>query len=187
MQQDWDWGNLPSACWSLCRNELLKELVSLLEDGVLHIFGHSEEQDLSAEAIRRSGLQGWELIMSSLERRSLLRMDLDSWLLGVLPSDEIIGWIGDDLARAKLVASLVGIKDGPPNRVIRHLLGRFGDDADVSLSLANGFVTGHWSINDSEHLGQQIKQLKEWIQSPREQADIDLAAHWVLGRRRRSC
>jgi hypothetical protein len=188
--QDWDWVQLAKRQLQSNPFELLNELLRLLDDDVLHIFRPSEGQALLADAIRRSGTQGWELVMSRLEGGTWrMKHAFEGWLLDVLPAEEITSWLGDDDKRAKLIARIADVGEGPPHPVVRYLLDHFGEDEKVAGFLANGFVGGYWSGNESDRINGQITQLTQWVQTPDEPERVKRWARQVidgLSRRRES-
>jgi hypothetical protein len=97
-----------------------------------------------------------------------LKHAFEGWLLDVLPAEEITSWVGADEGRARLLARITDVGEGPPRPVVRYLLEHFGEDEKVAGYLANGFVSGSYWGNESDRISRQIEQLQEWIQSPDE-------------------
>ena len=93
-------------------------------------------------------------------------MDLRGWITDAYESTTLIEWIGEDLQRARIVASLAGIGSGPPSDVVQFLLTDYRADDQVSSSLHGGFVSGFWWGNESNRLNSQIEQLNTWIDDP---------------------
>jgi hypothetical protein len=179
--QDWDWVQLAKRQLQRSPFQLLNYLVRMLEDNGLHIFRPSEEQALLAEAIRSSGTQGWELIMSKLEGSTWrLKHAFEGWLLDVLPAEEITSWVGADEGRARLIAGITDVGEGPPRPVVRYLIEHFGEDEKVAGYLANGFVSGSYWGNESDRISRQIEQLQEWIQSPDEPKGVKRWARQMI-------
>ncbi len=102
-----------------------------------------------------------------------------------VPAGDLIGWVGQSLDRARLVASLVGIGDGPPSEVVQFLLTNFGTDDQVSSSLYGDFVTGSWWGNESVHLNGQIAQLETWVGDPSQSAGVKRWAREVTANLKR--
>jgi hypothetical protein len=188
--QDWNWVQLAKRQLQSSPFELLNHLVRMLEENELHIFRPSEEQALLAEAIRNSGPQGWELIMSTLEGGTWrLRHAFNGWLLDVLPPEEITSWVGADEERARLISRITEIGEGPPHPVVRYLLEHFSENEKIAGNLATGFISGSYWSDESEHIIGQIAQLQEWVQSPDEPEGVKRWARQMiegLSRRRES-
>jgi hypothetical protein len=99
-----------------------------------------------------------------------LQIDFRGWFTSAYDAASLIEWIGGDLGRARLVASLTGVGEGSPSEIVSFLLTAFGSDEKVSSSLCGDFVSGLWWGNESDRLNGQIAQLNSWIN------DRDLSA-----------
>ncbi|MGX7681717.1 hypothetical protein ACSMXN_22780 [Jatrophihabitans sp. DSM 45814] len=163
-QQSHDWTRLAQRRLASAPAELWTSLIDLVHAGGLHMFEHSEELKLAQEALKQVGMSAWDQVMSKLDDDNWrLQMDLRGWFADAMPGDEVVTWIGDDVTRARTAVTLVGISDGAPSAVVRHLLEHFGDDPAISDWLISDFVTGSWMGNESDRLQRQIDQLQAWV------------------------
>lgn len=148
-------------------------MLSLIDAGALHIFVPTEERELLSGALRASGAQGWDLVMSKLEAGSWrIQMDARGWLTNQFAPELVTEWIGSDAERAKLVASVTDPGSDDPNAVARYLLEHFGDESQVASSLARTFISGSWTGNESDRIAGQIVQLRHWVDSPSEPVGV---------------
>lgn len=179
-QQNWDWVQLARRRLAGDVDALWLKLLQLADAGSLNLFSGSEEQKLVQEAISAAGSQSLDRVLNTVRTGSWrLQMDFRGWLADVYSPTDVISWTGQDVERARLVASLTGITDGPPSEVVRFLLDNFGADEEVSSSLYSDFVSGAWWGNESDRLTQQINQLDGWIADRNEPAGVKAWAHMV--------
>ena len=168
-QQDWNWTQLAKRQIDRQPVELLHCLVTLIDIGALQIFGSGEERDLLETAFSKSGAEGWVLVTNMLEAGSWrIQMDVRGWLIEQFPANIVTGWIGTDVERAKLIASVAAAGGNEPTPVARYLLDHFGNESKVTGSLGSEFWSGFWTGNESDRLSGQIAQLQHWIESPTE-------------------
>lgn len=73
-------------------------------------------------------------------------------------------WVGDDIGRARTVASIAPVGDEAPTPIARFLLGTFSEDEKVASSFWGQFISGFWMGNESDRITRQIEQLKGWRQ-----------------------
>jgi hypothetical protein len=95
-------------------------------------------------------------------------------------TDRRASWVGADEGRARLLARITDVGEGPPRPVVRYLLEHFGEDEKVAGYLANGFVSGSYWGNESDRISRQIEQLQEWIQSPDEPEGVKRWARQMI-------
>lgn len=163
-QQSYDWTRLAQRQLDSAPANLWTSLLDLVQAGALHLFEHSEELKLAQEAAQHVGMPAWDQVTSKLgDDGWRLQMDFRDWFAEAMPSDEVVAWISNDVARGRIAATLVGIGNGAPSVVVRHLLEHFGDDPTVSDWLVSDFVTGSWMGNESDRLVRQIEQLQFWV------------------------
>jgi len=168
-QQGWNWTQLARRQLGRQPMELLRVLVDLIDAGALHIFGQGEERELLQETFSESGAEGWTIATELLEAGSWrIQMDVRGWLVERFPPDLVTAWIGTDVERARLVASVAAAGGNEPTPVARYLLEHFGDDSQVSGPLASEFWSGLSWGNQSDRLAGQIAQLQNWVESPTE-------------------
>jgi hypothetical protein len=111
-----------------------------------------------------------------------MQMEIRGWLLNAVPLEIIEAWVGDDVRRARLVASITPVggeepigapptvpaAGDQPTPVARFLLSGFSEDREVASSLWAQFVSGFWTGPESERIAGQIEQLNRWRRRPDE-------------------
>lgn len=85
----------------------------------------------------------------------------EGWLLTAIPPDTITEWIGSNVERGRIVASVAPVKGSSPPPLARYLLENFPRDSRISSTLAGNFTSGIWT-GPSGHVGSQIEQLSAW-------------------------
>jgi hypothetical protein len=88
------------------------------------------------------------------------------------PPTVVDEWVGDDVERARIAASIAPVGGLEPSPFARFLLARFGDDEQVRSSLYGSLVTGFWTGNESDRTARQIEQLTSWRASTAEPAGV---------------
>jgi hypothetical protein len=172
-RQSWDWVQLARRRLADDPGALLTALIEQIDAGSLHAYQGSEEQKLLQEVITAVGPAGLDLVLAKMDSGSWrLQIELRGWITALYPAGDLIGRVGQSLDRARLVASLVGIGDGPPSEVVQFLLTNFGTDDQVSSSLYGDFVSGFWRGNESVRLNGQIAQLETWVRDPSQSAGV---------------
>jgi hypothetical protein len=180
-QERWDWVQLARRRLSGDVEALLLNLLQQVDAGTLHVSEGSEEQKLVQEAITAAGTRSLDNVLQLVQTGSWrLQMDFRGWLTDLYSATDVVAWVGEDDERARLVASLTGVADGPPSEVVRFLLDKFGSDDKVSSSLYGDFVSGTWWGNESDRLTKQINQLESWIASRSEPAGVKTWASRVI-------
>lgn len=180
-QQSWDWVQLARRRLSSDVDALLLNLLQQTDAGSLHIYEGSEEQKLIQEAITAAGTPSLDSVLQIVQTGSWrLQMDFRGWLANVYSASDVIAWVGGDIDRARLVASLTGVTDGQPSEVVRFLLDKYGTDDEVSSSLYGDFVSGTWWGKESDRLTQQITQLESWVADRSEPVGVKAWATKVI-------
>lgn len=180
-QQSWDWVQLARRRLSSDVGALLKNLLEQTDAGSLNIYEGSKERELLEEAITSAGNRGLDSVLQFVRSGSWrLQMAFRGWLANVYSPADVIAWIGQDVERARLAASLTGVADGGPSELVRFLLVEFGSDDDVSSALYGPFVSGSWWGNESDRLAQQIEQLDGWVADRSEPAGVKAWATKVI-------
>jgi hypothetical protein len=161
-QGRWDWGQLANRFVDEKPIELAGLVLDLIESDAVMIHSSDDEARLLVEAAKKRPADVWSGVVSRLEAGSWrLSMAIRGWLTNTIPADIIETWVGDDLERARLVASIVSLGASEPSPVARFLLANFDDD-DISSSLYAQFISGFWTGPQSAHLERQIKMLQGW-------------------------
>jgi hypothetical protein len=181
-QQSYDWTEL-ARCQIDRPLVIVSQMLTLMADSAVHIFGQGSEQELLAEAIGRAGLVGWEQVLAALDAGAWwIRRDFVGWLPEALDAERLMEWIGDDVTRARRVADLADPGGECSSAIVRSVLDKFGGDEEVSNGLLRNLSGNSWGLRDSERIEQQIVQLQGWIDSP---AESDGSKRWAAGAIRR--
>lgn len=176
-QQSWDWAQLAKRQIDYAPQRLLATMLDLVDRGALSIHGGDEEATVLQEVVRTMGRAALTPVLEKVAAGSWrLEMDVRGWLLAEFESDAVIEWIGDELDRARVVASVVGVpEEGPPTDVVRHLLDVYGEDDKISSSLAGEYISGtHWGP-ESNILTSQIAHLSSWVDS----SEVEGVKRWA--------
>jgi hypothetical protein len=89
-------------------------------------------------------------------------MELRGWFLLHIPPDVASSWVGTDVERARIVASMAPVGEEKPTEIARFLLENFGDDREVAGSLYGTLISGSWWGNESDRIAGQIERLNTW-------------------------
>lgn len=163
-QQSYAWVQLARRRLATDPHGLLQALLQQVDSESLITFEGSRELRLLQETIAAAGPGSLGKVLSMVESGSWrLQMDFRGWLTNVYTAADLIDWVGNDVDRARLVASMSGIGKGAPSEVVRFLLTSFGPDDKVSSALYGSFITGSWWGNESVRLNGQIAQLSAWV------------------------
>lgn len=177
--EEYDWVRLARRQLRHAPAELHETLLSLIENDALYAFNDSEEEGLLREAIRLSGPDGWRKTMERLSGTYRLQWVARGWLANAVDLDDLKEWVGNDLERARLVASIATAGRSESDPVARFLLVTFPDD-DISSSLGSEYTSGGYSGSVSSRCQEQITQLTGWIDSTTEpQAAKDWAQSMI--------
>lgn len=164
-QQQWMWCQLAGRIVDTCGIQLARLIFDLVDSQELIISQDQEEGKLLVNCIREHPVEVWAEFATRLTMQSWrLQMETRGWLLNELPSDIIEDWVGSDIERARLAASIASPGGDEPTAIARFLLSRFGKDAKIKGSLAAQFIIGFWWGSESEHIAGQIGQLMKWRQ-----------------------
>jgi hypothetical protein len=182
-QETWDWCRIAGGLADEHGVELTRLLLDLVDAGSIMIHEGSEESELLARCARLHPQAVWDDVTGRLERGSWrIQMEIRGWLLNAVPLEVIEAWVGDDVRRARLVASITPVggeepigapptvppAGEEPSPVARFLLAGFGEDEKVASSLWAQFISGFWTGPESERIAGQIEQLNKWRQRPEE-------------------
>jgi hypothetical protein len=167
-QQRSDWLELAKRQVSYEPELLLKTLLDLVDRGGLMLHGGGQEAAVLQEIAQKMGRQVLAAALDMVAAGSWrLEMDIRGWFIAEFEPAAVIEWIGEDLGRAQVVASVIGLpKDGPPNELLRYLLNKFGSDEKVASSLVGEYVSGTWWGLESSRLTGQIAHLSSWFDAP---------------------
>jgi hypothetical protein len=134
------------------------------------------------EAIVAAGPESLSLVLEPLQSVGSWRLQLDfqGWLANLYSAEDVIAWVGTDSNRARLVASLTDLPDGPPSDVVGFLLTQFGDDDQVTAALYGNYIAGSWWGNESARINGQIEHLDGWIRDRNQPAGVKAWARKVI-------
>jgi hypothetical protein len=164
-RQSWDWCRLASGLADEHAVELARLLFDLVDADSLMLLESSEEAQLLARCVRQEPPAVWDDLARRLAEGSWrIQMHVRGWFLDAVPVEIITEWIGNDVERARLVASMASPGDEEPTPVARYLLERFSGDREVTSGLWGQFISGFWTGPESERLAKQIGQLNAWRQ-----------------------
>jgi hypothetical protein len=162
-QQSYDWVQLARRRLKRDAPGLLLNLLQQVDSGAMLTYEGSEEQQLLREALVAAGGESLDQVLEMIEGGSWrLQMDFRGWLTSVYDAESIVAWVGQDLVRARLVASLADIGESAPSEVVSYLLTNFRGDDKIASALYGTFVSGFWTGNESIRLNRQIAKLSDW-------------------------
>ncbi|WP_437773490.1 hypothetical protein [Arthrobacter sp. KNU40] len=168
-QQSWNWAQLAKRQIDHQPDVLLELLLDFIENDVMHVFDGTEESSLIRVAMQNAGDAGQASLFNRLSAGSWrLQLSGRGWLIGLVPVEKVAEWIGADVTRARVVASVTSPGGSSPTPIGRFLLTNFGNDERVTSSLAGEFISGFWSGNESDRITSQIEQLSIWLTDPEE-------------------
>lgn len=162
-QQRWDWSRLATQFVDDHAIELAGLILGLIDQDRLMIHRDDYESQILAGAASADPEGVWAEIAARLSAGSWrVQMEIRGWLLSAVPTETVEQWIGTDVVRARLVASVAPVGAESPTPTARLLLERFGDDEHVTSSLRGEFFSGSSTGPESDRLERQIEQLKGW-------------------------
>lgn len=172
-QQSWDWVQLARRQLAQGASDLLLSLLQQADAGSLNIWEGSEERALFREVVAAAGAESLDRVLQPLQSGSWrLQMDFRGWLADVYDPKDVIAWVGQDLQRARVVASLTAVQREAPSDLVRFLLDSFDSDEEIASSLYGDFISGGWTGNESDRLGEQIALLEGWVARPNESEGV---------------
>jgi hypothetical protein len=122
----------------------------------------------------------WGIVMSSVQTGNWkLKIGVDGWLGGLIELNDVRAWIGDDVDRARAVASVSTVGEASEmHEVAFYLLSAFPEDRRIESSFYGEFTSGSWTGNESARINRQIALLEEWNQA---HAGVAGVTHWCNG------
>lgn len=149
--------------------ELAGLILDLTDDDELRLLQDDYDTEVLGASLQQDPDAVWQDIANRLVNGSWrVELRVRGWLLRGLDAEVIERWVGDDLARARVVASITPVAGDEPSPIVRFLLGNFGTDEDLGSSLYSTFISGSWMGNESDRLTGQIEQLNGWRQNTNE-------------------
>ena len=143
--------------------ELAGLILDLVDSHELMLTGSYDIEVLVACA-QQHPERAWNDLSSRLEAGAWrVEMQLrGSVVVPAFPADVIERWVGSDVERARIAASITPVEGEEPKPLARYLLQHFGDDEKIGASLAGTFTSGSWTGPESGRLAAQIAQLNSW-------------------------
>jgi hypothetical protein len=92
-------------------------------------------------------------------------MQLRGWVQFSVPIEVLREWIGSDLDRGRVVATIASPGGAEPTALAALLLDRFGNDEQIWSAFRATFVSGSWFGSWSNRISTQIEQLTAWQQN----------------------
>ena len=177
--QTWAWGQLGIRSARTHPVEIVQLVLDLVDQDALHLYT-PDEGALLKVAVQAGGAETWGIVMSAVQSGNWkLTMGVDGWLGGLVDLNAVRVWIGDDLDRARAVASVSTVgADTEMHEVAVYLLSTFPEDRRIESSLYGEFVSGSWAGNESARINKQIALLEGWNQV---HADVAGVTHWCMG------
>jgi hypothetical protein len=152
-REAWDWCRIADGLADEHGAELARLVFDLVDSGSLMIHEGRDESEVITPIACLYPQAVWDDIAGRLEQGSWrIQMEIRGWLLTVVPLQVIEAWVGDDVRRARLIASIAPIGGEEPTPVVRFLLERFGEDKEVRSSLWAQFISGFWIGPESDRL-----------------------------------
>ncbi len=108
-----------------------------------------------------------------------LKMGVDGWFGGLIDVEDVRAWVGDDLDRARAVASVSTVGGAPQmHEVVLYLFSAFPEDPRIESSLYGEFTSGSWTGHESDRINRQVVLVEGWKQA---HADVGGVSHWCDG------
>ncbi len=175
----WDWDRLAFVFIEERPDELAGLIIDLIVSGEIMVLDTDGESELLRKCAEKDPRAVWERVSVEVESRQgwRVQMQLRGWFLNIVPIEIISNWIGDNLERARAVASMASVGHPRPNPIGTILLSKFGDDEEVKENLKAEFVSGSWVGPESARITLQMEMLNSWRQ------DLELPAgvrNWAI-------
>jgi hypothetical protein len=176
-QRRWDWSQLARELVADHPVELAQLILDLMEGEQVMVLAHSPESEVLVEAVSTEPRAVWDAVAERLLAGSWrVEIEIRSWFLLTLPLEVLEQWVGDDVHRARIVASVAPAGAGTPTPVARFLLGNFPGDDEIRSSLWGEFMSGTYVGPESMRLENQIAHLRTWESDTDEPEGV---RHWA--------
>jgi len=164
--QTWAWGQLGIRAARMDPVEVARLILDLVDQDALRLYTRDEGAVLKV-AVQSGGAEVWGIVMSAVQTGNWkLKMGVDGWLGGLIDLEDVRAWIGDDLDRARAVASVSTVGGGSEmHEVALYLLSAFPEDRRIDSSLYGEFTSGFWTGNESDRINKQIALVQGWTQA----------------------
>lgn len=163
-QKSWGWTRLAKRQLAEDPLGLSRLLTNLIDDGAIHAYGSSEEARLWHQALKAAGEPAWLDVMGRIESGSWrFSVGMDVWLGLAVELPIVERWVGRNVERARIVASVTPMEGATLPPAAKFLLENFSQDDRVKSALVGQFVSGSWSGNESDRIGRQIEQVEGWL------------------------
>ena len=177
--QTWAWGQLGIRAARTRPVEVTAVVLELVDQDALRLYTTDEGAVLKV-AVQSGGAEAWALVMNAVQAGNWkLKLGVDGWFGGLAGLDDIRAWVGDDLHRARAVASVSTAGEASEmHEVAFYLLSDFPEDRRIESSLYSEFVSGLWTGNESARIKRQIALLEGWN---RAHVGVAGVTHWCNG------
>lgn len=161
--QSYGWSRLALRQVPEHASELATLILDLTDDDDVSLVADDYDTEVLSASLHQDPEAVWQDIATRLLKGSWrVELRVRGWLLRGVDSRVIELWVGDDLDRARVVASIAPVESDEPTPVVRFLLDKFGSDQELGSSLYSTFVSGGWVGNESDRIARQIEQLTAW-------------------------
>lgn len=165
--ESWAWVQLAKRQLKFDAAAVARLLADLIEAGAISAFRRSEEQKLLGQAVHQAGEPAWTELMERLELNSgKISYSSKGWLADAVELPIAARWVGNNVARARVLAQLsrVGGTELPP--IVGFLLREFSTDDGVTSALEDQFTSISGSGKISDRIREQISQVSAWMADP---------------------
>lgn len=161
--QVWAWRQLGIRAGNTHPVDTARLVLDLVEADILHLYSSGEGAVLKA-AVQSGGPRVWAIVMDAVHAGQWkLQMGLRGWFGDLVDLEALSGWVGDDLDRARAVASVSTIGEQHKlNEVAQFLLSEFPEDQHIESSFYGDLVSGSWSGSESDRISRQISLVEGW-------------------------
>jgi hypothetical protein len=166
-QQSWDWRQLAARVLGRDPAALADLMLDLVDDDAIDVYEGSDEESVLKAAIENAGPSTWTTAMERVAGGSWrLVFATRGWLADCVDVAVVEEWVGDDLDRARAIASIATLGEEGLTDVAVFLLSRYSGDSQVSSSLHGEFVSGTWMGSEADRIGDQIDRIRAWLDQP---------------------
>jgi len=173
------WGQLGIRASRAHPVDMVRLALELVEEDVLRLYTPDEGAVLKV-AVQSGGPEVWAAVMDAVQAGGWkLKMGVDGWFGGLIDVDDVRAWVGDDLDRARAVASVSTVGGAPQmHEVALYLFSAFPEDPRIESSLYGEFTSGSWTGHESDRINRQVALVEGWKQA---HADVGGVSHWCDG------
>ncbi len=116
---------------------------------------HSDAESVLRECIEQKPALVWEVLspfLSPAEDGQIFAIGLPRDVLEAIPAEMIEAWIDEDPVERAIITSNLVVKDvSTDDTLCSKILGKYGDNKDVSNAFYGQFISGSWAGAASDH------------------------------------